>query len=300
MVKGPANEFDRTKSTLKIRRSEGGSVAPPTLVQLSGSGAVRRFLLESEITRIGRDGATNEIVLDDPWVSRSHSRIVLHAFGARLEDCSSRNGCLVNSEKVDELELRDGDLIQIGHATFKFLQAGSAEAPFYQEVFRLAFRDPVTGTYSRRYFDEALARELLRAARQETPLSILLIDLDDFKQVNDTFGHKVGDVVLAETAAIIQGALRGESITARFGGDEFVVLLPTSGLEEAAAVAERLRRRFESEPPPSCPESMRVTLSIGVAATRSDGGHSAEDLLQAADQALYRAKRAGRNQVACG
>lgn len=292
------NERDRTQSTLKIRRADSQSVAPPTLVQLSGSGAVRRFLLEKEITLVGRDAASNDIVLDDPWVSRSHSRITLHPFGARLDDCGSRNGCLVNSEKVDELELSDGDLIQIGHATFKFLQAGSPEAPFYQEVFRLAFRDPVTATYSRRYFDEALARELLRAARQQTPLSVLLIDIDDFKLVNDSFGHKTGDVVLAETAAIIQRALRGESITARFGGDEFVVLLPTSDLEEAVAVAERLRQGFAAEPPPSCPESTRVTLSIGVAATTSARGRSAEDLLSAADEALYRAKRAGRNRVA--
>lgn len=291
------NEHERTKSTLKIRRSDPRTAAPPTLVQLSGAGAVRRFLLESEVTTIGRDTTVNDIVLEDPWVSRTHTRIVLHAFGARLEDCGSRNGCLVNSERVEELELRDGDLIQIGHATFKFLQAGSPEAPFYQEVFRLAFRDPVTGTYSRRYFDEALARELLRSSRQGTPLSVLLIDVDRFKEVNDTYGHKVGDVVLAETAAIIQRSLRGESITARFGGDEFVVLLPTSGLEEAVTVADRLRQAYEDEPPPSCPDAAGITLSIGVAATSSSRVRSAEDLLNAADEALYRAKRAGRNRV---
>jgi diguanylate cyclase (GGDEF)-like protein len=298
MAKRPMNELERTQSTLKIRRSDRREYSPPTLVQLSGSGAVRRFLLESEVTTIGRDAATNDIVIDDPWVSRSHSRIVLHPFGARLEDCGSRNGCLVNSEKVDELELRDGDLIQIGHATFKYLPAGSAEAPFYQEVFRLAFRDPVTATYSRRYFEEALARELLRCSRQQTPLSVLLIDVDHFKRVNDTFGHRVGDVVLAETAAIIQRALRGESITARFGGDEFVVLLPTSGLDEAVAVAERLRHGFETGPPESCPDAVQLSLSIGVAATSAESERSAEDLLNAADEALYSAKRAGRNRIA--
>jgi len=273
-----------------------GEEKAPVLVQLAGPGAVRRFVLDREFTRIGRDRASNEIVLEDPWVSRQHSRIVLpERGGARLEDLESRHGSQVNSRRVRDTDLADGDLIQIGQATFKYLDRLSAEAPFYQEVFRLAFRDPVAGTYSRRYFDEALAREVLRSDRRGTAIAVLLIDVDRFKTVNDALGHKAGDEVLAQTAGILQAVLRGESITARFGGDEFAILLPASDLDEATQVAERLREAVEAEGMGA--KDQPVTISIGVAATGIGAASSPELLLAAADAALYRAKKKGSNCV---
>ena len=273
-----------------------GEESSPALVQLAGPGAVRRFLLERTTTRIGRAASNNEIVLEDRWVSRRHARIVLKPDGgARLEDRGSSHGSRVNSEPRRDADLVDGDLIQIGQATFKYLDSTGAEAPFYSEVFRLAFRDPVTGAYSRRYFDEALARESLRADRRVSTTAVLLIDLDHFKEVNDTLGHSEGDRVLAQAAGLMQAVLRGESITARFGGDEFAILLPATEVEEAASVAERLRQAVEAEA--MGVEGREITISVGVAATEHDGGLTADRLLHAADVALYRAKRAGRNRV---
>jgi diguanylate cyclase (GGDEF)-like protein len=290
-------DLERTHALLKLGDSESApEQGPPVLVQLAGPGAVRRFALTRQITRIGRDGEANEIVLSDPWVSRRHTQVVIEAGRARIEDRQSRNGCIVNSTRVTDAPLADGDLLQIGQATFKYLEAGSAEAPFYQEVFRMAFHDPVTGSYSRRYFDEALEREILRAQRHGKSLSVLLIDVDNFKQVNDTLGHKVGDRVLSETATALQGALRGESITARFGGDEFAVLLPESSFAEAAEVAEKLRTAIE-ELGAGRSEPTAVTISIGLAASEPERRSTADELLTLADEALYRAKRRGRNRV---
>lgn len=290
-------DLEITHALLQLSDSEcAPEKGPPVLVQLAGPGAVRRFVLTRAITRIGRDAEANEIVLSDPWISRQHTQVVLGEEGARLEDRGSRNGCLVNSATVTDADLADGDLIQIGQATFKYLEAGSAEAPFYQEVFRLAFHDPVTGSYSRRYFDDALERELLRAQRHAGSLSVLLIDVDNFKQVNDTLGHKVGDEVLSETANTLRKGLRGESITARFGGDEFAVLLPDSPPSEAARVAEKLRAAIE-ELGNARTEAPMVTVSIGLSSWQPRRPCTAEELLSSADEALYRAKNKGRNRV---
>lgn len=296
-----SKDLEQTRATLRLDPSDlAVKRSLPVLVQLAGPGAVRRFVLDREVIRIGREVDSNEIVLSDPWVSRQHTQIVLDAGGARLEDRQSRNGCLLNSERVNSAPLTDGDLLQIGQATFKFLESGSAEAPFYQEVFRLAFRDPVTRSYSRRYFDESLEREILRASRRGHPLSVLLIDVDNFKQVNDSYGHKAGDRVLAATAAALETALRGDSITARFGGDEFAVLLPESDLDEATQVAEKLRKSVSALVESGELERAKITVSIGVACITAKSEIESETLLAAADSALYRAKKAGRNQVLAG
>ncbi len=271
---------------------------PPILVQLAGPGAVRFFPLTQEVTRIGRGNANNEIVLRDPWVSREHTEILLLKGEARLRDRGSRNGCILNSKVVRRARLSDGDILQVGKATFKYLEADSAETPFYQEVFRLAFHDPVTGTYSRRYFDEALEREILRTQRHEAPLSLLIADVDHFKEINDKFGHKVGDKVLRAVSTTLRDNLRGESIVARYGGDEFVALLPLSEEDESDRAAERVRSRVETlgVDTPELKDT-KLSLSIGVLTAFPDENTKPDRLLEAADQAMYEAKRAGRNRV---
>jgi diguanylate cyclase (GGDEF)-like protein len=161
-----------------------------------------------------------------------------------------------------------------------------------EELARLAAHDKLTGLYNRRKLDEALAQEVLRAERYDRPLSLILIDIDHFKKVNDTHGHPVGDAVLVESAARLTRTLRTSDIAGRWGGEEFLVICPETPLETAAVLAERLRgdyceREFEAVG--------RLTASFGVAAHRRDV--SAEEIVSHADEALYKAKRAGRNQV---
>ncbi len=158
-------------------------------------------------------------------------------------------------------------------------------------------RDALTGLYNRRYLEEVLEREVRRAARATQSLGVLMIDLDHFKNFNDTFGHDAGDAVLRETGVALTRGIRAEDFVCRFGGEEFVVILPTANREAACARAERLRLKIKDLTILYQGRSMgMLTVSIGVAAF-PDHGLSPRELMAAADAALYEAKRAGRDQV---
>jgi diguanylate cyclase (GGDEF)-like protein len=167
---------------------------------------------------------------------------------------------------------------------------------FQGKLERLATEDELTSLPNRRYFLAQARRELAQTIRYKRTLSLVMIDIDEFKQVNDTMGHPVGDQVLVETAQLMRQVLREGDLAGRMGGEEFAVLLPQTSDDEAREVAERLRRvveRWEVECGQSC---CRVTISLGVATFR-DSEETVESLLRRADQALYDAKREGRNRV---
>lgn len=160
-----------------------------------------------------------------------------------------------------------------------------------------SIRDPLTGLYNRRYLEEMLEREIRRAVRAEQSLGILMLDLDHFKRFNDTYGHDAGDAVLRETGWFLAKSIRAEDIVCRFGGEEFVVILPTADLEAARSRAERIRSKLRELTVLHQGQSVGViTVSVGVAALPTHGT-SAKELVQAADAALYRAKREGRDRV---
>ena len=162
----------------------------------------------------------------------------------------------------------------------------------------LAHTDPLTKTLNRRALGERLAAEMERVRRYSTTMSLLLIDLDHFKQINDTHGHLAGDDVLIEVAAVLQRVVRAVDVVARYGGEEFVVVLPETAGAGAEAFAERLRELIESQAfVASRGRAIRLTTSIGVSSFPDFGVESVEDLLTKADQALYRAKSEGRNRV---
>ncbi len=156
-----------------------------------------------------------------------------------------------------------------------------------------ALRDPLTGLYNRRYMEDALSRYASLTERSGTHLSVIMIDLDHFKKLNDAFGHAVGDSVLRETAAQIMGALRASDVACRYGGEELLVILPECGLIEATAKAEVLRERIEAL---SATHDARISASFGVAAM-PESTRTVADLLNLADAALYQAKEGGRNRV---
>jgi diguanylate cyclase (GGDEF)-like protein len=165
-------------------------------------------------------------------------------------------------------------------------------ARLYEEARALADRDPLTGFYNHRYLHERFGQEAVRARRARRPLSLLMLDLDDFKLVNDTFGHVLGDDVLRWTADLIRRTLRTSDIPARYGGDEFAILLPDAGREDAALTAERLVAAFaESVFTTTSRLAVPIGISIGAATFPTDGRTAAE-LIAVADAGLYRMKRA--------
>jgi diguanylate cyclase (GGDEF)-like protein len=169
-------------------------------------------------------------------------------------------------------------------------------AVLHAEATRLSVTDPLTGLANRRRLDERLTQELERAERFGEPFSIAVLDIDDFKVVNDTFGHPAGDAVLVELARRLRGITRDVDLVARSGGEELTVLLPKADRLTAAKAAMRMRKVVAAQPVAAADELIRVTTSIGVASHPADGTTAAE-LIAAADEALYRAKAAGKNRV---
>ncbi|HTD52673.1 MAG TPA: sensor domain-containing diguanylate cyclase, partial [Thermoanaerobaculia bacterium] len=170
----------------------------------------------------------------------------------------------------------------------------------YTDAREQSVRDGLTGAYNHRHFQESLQKEIGRAERRGRPLTVLMLDIDDFKSVNDRFGHPVGDAILQRIVAEIRSEIRGDmDMLARYGGEEFAVILPETPPDEGAEVAERIRRRIDERlfRPPESEEILRVTASIGLATFPSDAADKRE-LIEKADAALYHAKRGGKNAVA--
>jgi diguanylate cyclase (GGDEF)-like protein/PAS domain S-box-containing protein len=160
-----------------------------------------------------------------------------------------------------------------------------------------SIRDPLTGLYNRRYLEESLERETRRAVRSEQGLGVLMLDLDHFKQFNDTYGHDAGDTVLRETAAFLLKSVRAEDFVCRFGGEEFIIILPAADLKASQARAERIRSKLRELPVLHQGKPLpMITVSVGVAGLPLHGT-SPKGLIEAADAALYRAKREGRDRV---
>ncbi|HEU0243250.1 MAG TPA: diguanylate cyclase [Candidatus Limnocylindrales bacterium] len=173
-------------------------------------------------------------------------------------------------------------------------------ARLYETARNLADRDPLTGFFNHRYLHERLSEEVVRAVRTRRPLSVVMIDLDDFKVVNDTFGHVYGDGVLVHVAELIRGALRASDVAARYGGDEFALILPETDREDAAAVARRILAAFAGSPfTDGNRQPFTIGASIGVATHLRDG-YSATELIAAADAGLYDAKDLGGNRFEAG
>ena len=192
----------------------------------------------------------------------------------------------------------------LGALLFEVLRMQRQLKTLYQSAYQISIRDGLTGLYSRRYFDTALAHEQQQMAHTRRPLSLLMIDIDFFKRYNDTYGHPAGDDCLRQVAACLQDSARSSDIVARYGGEEFAVILPDTDANEARQAAERLRNAIMARGIPAASpagrERLVVTVSIGLGCRRSDPQAAGETtLIDEADHALYDAKRQGRNRVAC-
>ncbi|MEW6431947.1 MAG: GGDEF domain-containing protein [Myxococcota bacterium] len=265
------------------------------LVVIHGEDLGRKYDLEDELV-IGRSTRC-DVEVDQDSVSRNHACVRYDGSRVVVKDLGSTNGTFVNDEQIDdEHRLRNGDLIKIGRTVFKFIASNNIEASYHDEIYRLTTVDGLTQVSNRRYFEDTLDRELSRCRRYHRSLSLVLVDVDHFKKINDTWGHLAGDAVLKEVATTIRSRIRREDVIARYGGEEFALLLPEIDLKGATAMAEKVRKLVEKHRFAFDGEQIPVTVSCGVAALakRTETGAT---LIKRADEKLYEAKDGGRNRV---
>jgi diguanylate cyclase (GGDEF)-like protein len=288
---------NKTVVTVISRIAEKPVAKEACLVVIYGMELGKKFNLESSSIIIGRSSKC-DVQIDQESVSRNHCKLINTGKSVIVRDLGSTNGTYVNDEPVDEHVLRDGDLIKIGRTIFKFLTGGNIENAYHEEIYRLTTVDGLTQIYNKRYFMEVLEREISRSHRYGRELSLIMFDIDHFKNINDSFGHLAGDYVLKHLASVIKGRIRREDIMARYGGEEFTIILPEIDTYNARQFAEKVRRLVEKTVFKFEDTQIPVTISIGVATSNADI-NAPEQLIKASDENMYEAKRRGRNCV-CG
>jgi diguanylate cyclase (GGDEF)-like protein len=289
----PADDQTKHMESLVTQKSEREK---PYLIVISGSQVGAMVKLKEGMT-IGR-GRQADFQTVDEGISRLHCRLRQTPVGVVIEDLDSRNGTFVNDEKIGTIILKDGDKIRIGTTTIlKFSYADELEESFQRQMYDAALRDALTRIYNRRHFDEQLRAEFSYARRHGFPLSLIMMDIDHFKSVNDNHGHPVGDVVLIGLAQAVTQAIRHEDLFARYGGEEFVVLCRGTKGSVAYTIANRIRERVEQTALVSDVPELRVTVSAGVACGPTAEIGTPDLLVEAADRSLYRAKQLGRNRA---
>lgn len=265
------------------------------LVIISGANIGHQHKIKINQTMIGRS-MNADIQIDDDSASRDHAFIIRDEDGYRIRDNASKNGCYVNDTKVDDARIRDGDLLRVGKTIFKFMSRNNIEQAYHEELFKLAKLDGLTNIFNRRHFTTSLESEVDRARRYERELSLLMIDIDHFKNVNDTLGHRAGDYVLKHLAKIFTNRSRRVDYVCRYGGEEFAIILPEVDIMGAYTFAVKLKDAVATHVFSFEEHQMYITISIGVS-DAMECDQSAEELIETADRRLYLAKERGRNRV---
>jgi two-component system cell cycle response regulator len=300
----PSGQTRRTDTNTKALQKE----RRPALVSLRGELMAVPIPLERSEVTIGR-ALEADVRINDLRASRLHARIN-SSHNAQTDetvysitDLGSTNGTLLNGELITEALLNDGDKIVIGDHLFRFDMLDEIDREFQQQIHRLLAHDELTGLLTSKSFFSELRREAARAQSESRPFCVLMMDLDHFKEVNDTYGHLIGSKTLEETGHIIKQALRAGDVAARFGGEEFAAFLLDASYAQGLVAAERVRIALAEHPFPAKRQDSTepktthsITISIGVAAFPDDATDPIQ-LVELADSALYRAKRDGRNRI---
>src|SRR6266567_2575397 len=297
------NEIDAFSGGYKRSRERR-----PALVFLRGELLAVPIPLERNEVTLGR-ALDADVRINDARASRLHARITTECDEATgearysLTDLDSTNGTILNGRPVTRAFLADGDKFEIGEQLIRFEMLDEIDREFQRQIHRLLVHDELTGLLTSKSFFSELRREAARAEAENIPFCVLMMDLDHFKEVNDTYGHLVGSETLEDVGAVIKKALRAGDVGARFGGEEFAAFLLDADYAQGMIAAERVRSAIEKHEFPAVrrngAEALRthhITISVGVASYPEDARDPIQ-LVEMADSALYRAKRNGRNQV---
>jgi len=268
----------------------------PYLSFIKGPKLGQLIPLEKNEMTVGRSSEC-DICIEDTTISRKHFKLKITGKKVLVEDLGSTNGTHINGKKIQVVCADDGDKIQISRETiFKLSFLDETQSTSEKMRYEMGVMDAVTNTYNKRYFLERIREEFSFSSRKNRSLSVIMFDLDHFKKLNDTYGHLAGDLVLQGVAKLISQTIRTDDVFARFGGEEFVILMRDATVQNAFDLAERIRKKIENWDLVYSKQTIKVTLSAGVAEIH----HGMTDypaLLKEADACLYQAKEKGRNQV---
>jgi diguanylate cyclase (GGDEF)-like protein len=293
--------FDDDSNSLRIAlQAELRKKAAPAIVVVAGEDVGTRFTLERSCD-IGRDPGA-ELAVRDENVSWRHARVEDRGSGDWVVvDLKSTNGVLVNGEKCVEALLRPGDRVFVGKTILEFQEQDALRVGFNEELDRLLSVDELSGLWVKRRFDAQLAAAVASVNAGKSPVvSVVVMDMDGVKGINDTHGHDMGAFVIGSGGHVIGRVLAEKSATAfatRFGGDEFAAALPGVSKADACAIAEAIRVAVVEHVYEKRGIRVQPGLSCGVA-SMPDDAPDADGVFRAADHAMYRAKRGGKNRVA--
>ena len=269
----------------------------PAILLCDGDEVAGLYCLTNDETIIGRTAGA-DVVIPESSVSRQHAVIRRAAPGAddfEVVDLGSTNGTFVGGERVERLTLKPGSEVTIGGRILKFEMVNKTDVACQSRIVQMIHVDEATGLLTKRSWLRALETELVRTERFKHPVSVLMMDLDHFKLVNDTYGRMVGSHCLSEVGALIRETTRVTDVSGRYGGEEFVSFLPETDTAAALMVAERIREALAARTFEFGATTYQVRMSSGVATFPVDGAN-VEALVRSADTALYRAKALGRNR----
>jgi two-component system cell cycle response regulator len=300
----PPSEDTEADGTIIMQTRELNAVKKihAALIIIEGMEIGKQFFLRRSLYTIGRSGDVEISIKNDSMISRRHAQIEVifdqqsNTTQYLLTDLNSTNHTYVNSSQVTKHSLKNGDKIHLGGTTLKFAFLDDIDARFHKEIQQRISYDALTSLLTKESFYLALESEIARCRTNGLPLSLLMIDIDFFKKVNDTYGHQAGSFVLSEMGQLIPANLRDLDLSSRYGGEEFTVLMVEATSQQALIASERLRNAIGNHVFVYEDKSINITISIGIAQYPQDG-HTLNELVTLADKALYQCKHTGRNKV---
>lgn len=268
------------------------------LIIVDGDNVGKIYPLDKKTITIGRSDEF-DIQLADSSCSRKQAIIELNDKNRPvLKDLNSTNGTFVNGAKITEANIENGDKILLGFSSvFMFAIQDSLEAKFHRNLYESSITDSLTGAFNQKYFLDTLSKAFSYSIRHHTSLGLLMLDIDFFKKVNDTYGHIAGDIVLKEVAKKIKNNLRNEDILCRYGGDEFAVIVRDFKYGYVKIAAERIRLFFNARSMNCKDHKIKISVSIGMAIINNENIATPEDLIELADANLLKAKQSGGNCI---
>lgn len=291
--------IDTKKIIKEKKRAEKREEIKVNLTIIDGleSSFGKTYSFFKNIIKIGRD-ESNDFPINDIKISKFHCEIRVEADkqtpNIKLIDLNSTNGTYVNGQLSERSMLTSGDKIELGDVIIRYTLNDEIEEKYHSKLYDFATTDALTGLNNKRFIMNEIKNQIRIAKRNARKLSLMIIDIDDFKKLNDTYGHIAGDIFLKKTSFNLNQLLREQDTAGRFGGEEFIILLPETNIDGAVVLAERIRRVIEDSKILFENKSIKTTISIGVAEFNNE---KPEELVNKADKELYKAKNSGKNKV---